>query len=358
VLVPSPARDTHSRVPRFDVLLKLILGASLTFILMVVVDAFSVGEVVMIGESHLSTVNLYIFNLGAMTIVVWFGSLANLDKVGELVSLLVGNAAANTAGCSASELCDGDPAGGLEGWLGNAVKNVWVPVTLLFLLVGWLIYASGGIANSPYSQVPIVMMVVGQSVYDTPSVELRADAKLMNLPIFVKGVVRHYLYPIAMFALLLIGLVLLQAYHPLVTKPAPELENIFTTLLGLVVSMCVVAVTRRADQALPRGTHEGDLPVAPPEDQGMHEGDLRVASPEDQGMHEGDLPVASPEDQGVREEDRSAAPPGGQGAGCTHTQLFTSGPTRSASAGPNNPSSSPRESSEISSHPPAAPIRQ
>ncbi len=44
--------------------------------------------------------------------------------------------------------------------------------------------------------------------------------------------------------------------------------------------------------------------------------------------------------------------------GLTHTQLLTSGPTRSARAGPNSASSSERLSSEISSHPPVAPRRQ
>jgi hypothetical protein len=135
--------------------------------------------------------------------------------------------------------------------------NLWVPVTFQFVLVGWLIYASGGIMNSPYSSVPIVMMMIGQSVYAAPSIEFEGDIKVRDVVLLLGRVGRAYRYPLLMVATLYLALMVLQENHPLVTHPAPAIEIVLTTLANLFFGMCVVIVTRRADRVVVEGVDQG-----------------------------------------------------------------------------------------------------
>lgn len=137
----------------------------------------------------------------------------------------------------------------------RVMANLWIPVTLQFWLVGWLIYASGGLKNSPYSMVLPAMLIIGQSVYPTSPIRLGADPRPRDFLVFVWRMACYYGYPQLMFGSLLVALVLLQEYHPLVTKPAPAAETIFVTQVSIFVVMCVVFVTKRLDRAAAPGTH-------------------------------------------------------------------------------------------------------
>lgn len=234
-------RGERSGIPKSDDFPKLVLGASLTVAWTFIVDAISAGEAVFANGSCLSAHDLYLFNIAALGIVVWLGSLATLDPAGKVVAEFV-------AGAQVGEPADRRAGGSVrEAWrrLRRAARSPWIPVTGQFVLAGWLIYRSGGTLASPYAPVPLVMMAVGQSVYDTPALRLRHDAGFFNVSILVRDVLLHYRYPIFLFALALVGPIALQAPAG---RPAPEGMPIFTSMLAIVMCMCVVAAARWRDR--------------------------------------------------------------------------------------------------------------
>jgi hypothetical protein len=230
--------------------LQATIGAWLTVVLVVIVNLLWVTASLLVGEAQLSAINLMIFTLGGLIIIGWLGLRAASDKVDTLVLLL---ARITRIGAAEGDVDALDARDVIPGRFRSFAANLWIPVTLQFLLVGWLIYASGGLTNSPYGPVLVVMMAIGQSVYHAPAIELGAEAKMRDVLVFIGRVTRLYVYPQLMFVSLLVGLVLLQEHHPLVTKPTPPAEMIFTLQLCIFVSMCVVFITRRADRAMAPG---------------------------------------------------------------------------------------------------------
>jgi hypothetical protein len=238
--------------PRFDESMQATIGALLTIVLLVLVDLLWAFEKLSYGQSELPAVGIYVFNCGGLFISVWFCVLASREKIDTLLNMFAG-ATRTDIPAGDAEVLDVENVGGSSRF----ITNPWIPVTLQFLLAGWLIYASGGITNSPYSSVLIAMMLIGQSLYMTPSVTYDAHAKLLGAPAFMGGFARAYWYPLLMFVSLLVGLVWLQAHHPLMRRPAAAGEMFATTLLNLLVSMCVVFVTRRVDRTGGRGDKGG-----------------------------------------------------------------------------------------------------
>lgn len=217
---------------------RLMLGASLTVAWAVVVDLISADEVLTVNGSCLSANSLYLFNIGALAIVVWMGWLASRDSLGRMLTTFVGDQA-DTASVLATRQS-------VPGRVGRLLVDPWLPVTGQFVLAGWLIYSSGGLAHSPYAQVPLVMMAIGQSLYATPFIRLSRNARLWNVPVFLRDVLKHYFYPISLFMMVMGALFVLRTPPPV--RAAPNWEMMLTTLLGLVVSMSVVAATRWRDK--------------------------------------------------------------------------------------------------------------
>ncbi|MFZ1153891.1 MAG: hypothetical protein WAN93_03190 [Solirubrobacteraceae bacterium] len=232
--------------------LQATIGAWLTVVLVVTVDFLWVMARLLTGKGQLSAINLLVFTLGGLVIVGWLGLRAASDKVDTLMLLL---ARVTRIGAAEGDIDALDARVEIPGRFRSLVANLWIPVTLQFILVGWLIYASGGLTNSPYGPVLVVMMAIGQSVYHAPAIELGAEVKMRDVLIFIGRVTRLYVYPQLMFVCLLIALVLLQEHHPLVTRPTPPGEMIFTLQLCIFVSMCVVFITRRADRAMAPGAN-------------------------------------------------------------------------------------------------------
>jgi hypothetical protein len=236
----------------FDDQLKAMFGAITTFVLLMIVLIQSTGENLAYHRGQISMVNLAVFTLGSLFVVIWFIVRGASEKFGELFALL---GRVTQAGTVKGEL---DSVGGVGDFTRRrrrAIGNLWIPVTLQFALAGWLIYCTGGIMNTPYNPVPIVMMLIGQSVYVTPSIDLPTDTRVRSMFMVIWRITRAYLYPQLMFASLLVAVVLLQERYPLVTHPAPPLEVVLTILVSLFVSMCVVFLTRSVDQATRQRTH-------------------------------------------------------------------------------------------------------
>jgi hypothetical protein len=235
--------NTSSQVPKFDNYMKATLA--------VFANLFFLGIVLLIwglekifGCHQLSGANLIIFALWALVLIQWFNLRASPDRAKALFYML-GRAAR-------SGVTEAPPAATEEGAadvsrLKLIATSLWVPVTLNFGLAGWLIYASGGTTNSPYAQVPIAMMLIGQGVYDIPPIELRSS-KIPKPLTFIGGVAQLYWYPLILMTVLLTMLVGLQAKLPLVTRPAPTTETLLITLVMLFASMCINFLTRRSDR--------------------------------------------------------------------------------------------------------------
>jgi hypothetical protein len=230
--------------------LQATVGAWSTVILVVAVNILWGMAKLWVGEGQLSSINLMIFNLGGLIIIGWLGLLASSDKVGVLVALLEKVTQTGAAERNENALDTTVAPGRFQ----QAFANLWIPVTCQFWLVGWLIYASGGITNSPYAPVPVAMMIIGQSIYHVRPIQLGADAKLRDVLIFIWRVARFYGYPQMMFGSLLIALAMLHEYHPLVTKPVPIAETIFIIQLSVSIGLCVAFVVRRADRFAAPGT--------------------------------------------------------------------------------------------------------
>jgi hypothetical protein len=211
------------------------------FFLAVICLIWSLEKV--LGGNQLSGINLVVFALCALVLIAWFSLRVSPESTSALFYML-GRAALS----GVTEVLPPSAEVGKSTCFKQIASSLWVPVTLNFGLAGWLIYASGGIINSPYAQVPIAMMIVGQGVYEVPPIRLRTDTKVPRLLIFVGGVARLYWYPLILMIGLLTTLVMLQGYLPLVTHPAPTAETVLITMLMLFASMCVTFVTRRTDQ--------------------------------------------------------------------------------------------------------------
>jgi len=239
------AVDTRHDVARFDDRLKAAMAAAANLFFLVAVSTIWAVESSAFDTHQLPGVSPLLFTIGELLIIVYFGALAASDRFGALVEMLV---RAARSGIS-EDPSESSPEDLGAGALRRLLTNLWTPVTLNFLLAGGLIYASGGIVNSPYSQVPIAMMLIGQSVYGVPPVELSHHPRTPRVVVFAASVARLYLYPLLIMVSLELSLVVLQTTHPLVTTPAPAAELLLTTLLSLFAGMCVTFVTRRADRA-------------------------------------------------------------------------------------------------------------
>jgi hypothetical protein len=187
-----------------------------------------------------------IFTLGGLIIIGWLSLLASSYKLGALFALL---ARVTQAGPIESEEGAYDGAQEGPGRFQRAITNLWVPVTLQFWLVGWLIYASGGITNSPYIPVPVAMMIIGQSVYHVRPIQLGSDAKLHDVLVFLWRVACFYCYPQVMFGSLLLVLAILHEYLPPATGPAPIAETVFILQLSVSIGLYVAFIVRRVDRA-------------------------------------------------------------------------------------------------------------
>ena len=222
------------------------VGAWLTVVLVVTVDVIWVVVKLLTGQGQLSGINLMIFNLGGLIIIGWLGLLASSYKLSALFALL---ARVTQASPVEGEEGSCDTAEKDPGRFQRAITNLWVPVTLQFWLVGWLIYASGGIVNSPYIPVPVAMMIIGQSVYHVRPIQLGANAKLRDVLIFLWRVTCFYGYPQLMFGSLLLVLAILHEYLPPTTGPAPIAETIFILQLSVSIGLYVAFIVRRVDRA-------------------------------------------------------------------------------------------------------------
>jgi hypothetical protein len=222
------------------------LGACSTFALLVIADAFLAAAEGLAGDSRISTIDLLVFNLGGWLIIGWLGLLASSD---ELDAMLLRLARVTREGVAE----DGaDPLGGPDlepARLARVLTNLWIPVTFMFLLAGWLVYASGGPTNSPFVSLPVTMTIIGQSVYHLPAIELRANPRPRDLLAFGWHVLRFYAYPQLLFGFILVALCLLQIYRPIRTNPAPLAETMIATQLNLSIGMCVAFLARRFDRA-------------------------------------------------------------------------------------------------------------
>lgn len=246
VVREASAHDAPSSQLIFDEYQKAYFGAAALFFLWLVVAAISAMEKPVFGQDQLSSTGFIVFTIGAYALVAYFLVLANPNGVNSLPKSL---ARATRRGLTPEEI---DVVESRPGRLELILTNPWVPVTLEFLLVGWLIYASGGIVNSPYGPVPIGMIIIGQNVYDVRPIVFDSEAKIRGILVFAARVAHQYWYPLFLSVALLLGLELLQELHPLVQRPAPPGELAFTTLSSLFVCMCATFVTRCTDRTTPQ----------------------------------------------------------------------------------------------------------
>jgi hypothetical protein len=212
---------------------------------MLVVILISTAESLFLGRTQILLVDLVIFVAAGVVVVQWFLFRSATDRFGALLLLFAVVVRApdrrGDAGVDSFRRLSPGP-------MGQALGNLWIPVTFQFALAHWLIYASGGVANSPYTAVPPVMMLIGQSVYPSPLVELpKTNAR--ELVKFSVRFARYYAYPFCMLVSMQAAVVLLQDRHPLVTRPAPSFEIVLTTLVTVFSGYLVAHVTRRADRA-------------------------------------------------------------------------------------------------------------
>jgi hypothetical protein len=212
---------------------------------MLIVIVISTAESLFLGHTQIPLADLVIFVAAGLVIVQWFLFRGSTDRFGALLLLFATVVRAPDRKGDASV---GTLRGPSQGPVVQALGNLWIPVTFQFALAHWLIYASGGVANSPYTAVPPVMMLIGQSVYPSPLVEL-PKANVRELVKFSARFARYYAYPFCMLVSMQATVVLLQERHPLVTRPALSFEIVLTTLVTVFSGYLVAHVTRRADRA-------------------------------------------------------------------------------------------------------------
>jgi hypothetical protein len=230
--------------------IRATIGAWSTVLLVFTVNLLWAIAKLLTGEGQLSGIDLGIFTIGGLVIVGWL----SLRAAGDKLEVLLGLLARVTQMSAAEGECAQRSRDVSRGRLQIALSNLWIPVTCQFLLVGWLIYASGGIPDSPYLPVPVAMMIIGQSVYHVPYIELRSNPRLRDVLVFLWRVIRFYGYPQLMFVSQMIGVALLQICVPLASRPVPIAETILTTQLSVSLGLCVAFVARRVDRAAAPGT--------------------------------------------------------------------------------------------------------
>jgi hypothetical protein len=223
------------------------VGAWSTVVLVAAVNLIWGVAKLLTGKGQLSGINLMIFTLGGLTIIGWLGLLTSSYRPGALFALLARTTQTGPVEGDDGLLNNGAHVG--PGRFQRAISNLWVPVTFQFWLVGWLIYASGGITSSPYVPVPVAMMIIGQSLYHVRPIGLRAEAKLRDVLAFLWRVACFYGYPQLMFGSLLIALAMLHEYLPLAASPAPIAETIVIMQLSVSIGLCVAFIVRRVDRA-------------------------------------------------------------------------------------------------------------
>jgi hypothetical protein len=228
------------------------LGAWSTVALLIVGDVFIAVADGLADDSRISELDLLIFNMGGLLIAAWLSLLASSDKLDLMLSKL---AKVTRESAEAEHRDLPEAAGQGSGPLFRILTNLWLPVTFQFLLVGWLVYASGGLGGSPFVSLLVTMMMIGLSVYDLPSIEL-SNPGLRALLVFVWRVLRFYAYPQLLSVFIMVALVPLQIYEPTHARPAPLAETMIATQLNLSIGMCVAYLARRFDQAGAASTDE------------------------------------------------------------------------------------------------------
>jgi hypothetical protein len=234
-LVVHSAGSTRSSLRQRDNELKITLATYSTLALLAVVWVISIVELLIFGQPQIPPVGLGVFTVLGLCIIGWLGTVDTSRNLSALFDLLPREP---RAGGAESNGTIGATSLG-PGRFQRVITNLWIPVTFQFLLVGWLIYASGGMANSPYDALPILVITIGQSVYEPPQVEFDGQANTRGVVRFVLRLARSYWYPLTLSVLILILLQLAQSYRPMVTRPAPPLERGLTTFLTLFITMCV-----------------------------------------------------------------------------------------------------------------------
>jgi len=218
------------------------LGACSTIALLVVAGIFLAVAAGLAGDERVSMFDLFVFNTGGLVIVGWLGLLASSDKVDVMLKRLARAIAADR----------GPPTDGARrspGWLARALTNLWIPVTFMFLLAGWLVYATGGLVGSPFVSLPVTMMIIGQCVYEAPLIQYPLQSGVRALLILLCRVLRFYAYPQLLFAAIMVTLGMLQIDGLIRAPAAPVAETMIATQLNLSIGMCVAYIARRFDRA-------------------------------------------------------------------------------------------------------------
>lgn len=121
----------------------------------------------------------------------------------------------------------------------------WVAVN--FAAVGWLVYSTGGAVTSPYSQIPLMMVVFGQLLTD-----FKPDALALNeiergrdLFILPWHGVRIFRTTFILGALFYIGVSVAEVLWPTHVGPTPDLTVALVTALNVFLATLVNLAARR-----------------------------------------------------------------------------------------------------------------
>jgi hypothetical protein len=242
-IASTSGRVAHTDSPRFDDRLKTILAAAANLAFLLTLVGMWILEKPLFHRHQLSGSSLLIYTIGALSLIVYYGLRVVSDNIRTLFELLW---QAVRAGVRDSTYARRSKKTTTPGH--GFPAGLRIPVTFNFWLVGWLIYASGGLTNSPYSGVPIVMVLLGQSMYDVPPITLQSRRGIPPLASFGWSVAKIYGSSLSVVISLLATLVALQHWCPRVTSAAPTGETVAMMIVSLFASVCVTFVTRKADQ--------------------------------------------------------------------------------------------------------------